>query len=210
MVASYREWETYNLQDEDGTANVATFANTNNIEDSNILNTELQFNYTGDKITAVFGANYSEEDVFQDTSLNFNSDTVAPLAESQFGIPAATAADLFPPWTPITERIENTGDFSNYGVYGDITYELTDHWMFSAGLRYSYDEKDFTWLVPDNTDSGLYDILALLGQDNLFFLQELDTFPTVNVTPVKSSDSWSKVTGRALVKYQINDNIMIF
>jgi iron complex outermembrane receptor protein len=210
VVASYREWETYNLQDEDGTANVATFANTNNIEDSNILYTELQFNYTGDKIIAVFGANYSEEDVFQDTSLNFNSDTVAPLAESQFGIPAATAAVLFPPGNPITERIENTGDFSNYGVYGDITYKLTDHWTFSAGLRYSYDEKEFTWLVPDNTDSGLYDILALLGQENFFFLQELDTFPTVNVTPVKSSDSWSKVTGRALVKYQINDNVMTF
>jgi iron complex outermembrane receptor protein len=202
VVASYREWETYNLQDEDGTANAATYANTNNIEDSDIFYSEVQFNYTGDNLTAVFGANYSKEDVFQNTSLNFNTDTVASISENLFGV-----VIVYPSGIPITEVIENTGDFSNYGVYGDITYELTDRWTFSAGLRYSRDEKDFTWLVPDNTYAPLY---GLLGNANFFFLQELESYPTVNVIELESSDSWSKVTGRALVKYQINDEVMTF
>ncbi|MFT6310081.1 MAG: iron complex outermembrane receptor protein [Porticoccus sp.] len=195
VVASYREWETYNLQDEDGFANVDVFVNTNNIEDSDIFYSEVQFNYTGDDITAVFGANYSQEDVYQNTQLNFNSDTVN----------AFLGAAVFPLGEASSENIENTGDFENYGVYGDLTYDLGDRWTFSAGARYSHDEKEFTWLIPDNSYAPLYGAVG-----NQFFLQYLTDFPTVNTAPVKGSESWSKVTGRALAKYQINDDVMTY
>ncbi|MFQ3322334.1 MAG: iron complex outermembrane receptor protein [Pseudomonadales bacterium] len=172
VVANYREWETYNLQDEDGTGLVATNLTTNNIEDSDIFYSELQLNYTGEDITAVFGANYSSEDVFQNTLVSTIS-----LGDT------------------LTERVENTGDFTNYGAYGDVTYDLGDRWTFSAGLRYSHDDKDFTWLIPDTTN-------PILGSNIIF-------------TPVtdpkeEASDSWSKVTGRALAKYQISENAMTY
>ena len=95
----------------------------------------------------------------------------------------------------LTERVENTGDFSNYGAYGDLTYDMGDRWTFSAGLRYSHDEKDFTWLIPDTTN-------PVLG-GNIIFTPVTDP-------KFEASESWSKVTGRALAKYQISDNAMTY
>jgi iron complex outermembrane receptor protein len=172
VVASYREWETYNLQDEDGTGLVAANLITNNVEDSDIFYSEVQFNYTGDDFTAVFGANYSAEDVFQNTDAS-----------------TISLGDI------LTERVENTGEFSNYGAYGDLTYDMGERWTFSAGLRYSHDEKDFTWLIPDATN-------PVLGSNSIF--------TPVTDPKIEASESWSKVTGRALAKYQISDNAMTY
>jgi len=66
-VLSYRDWETVNRQDEDGTADVRRYFDTSNNEDSDILYTELQFNYVGDKVNAVAGFSYSKEPVQQTT-----------------------------------------------------------------------------------------------------------------------------------------------
>ena len=78
-VLSYRDWETENRQDEDGTADITRYFDTSNNEDSSILYTELQFNYVSDKINAVAGFSYSKEDVKQTTELNLTTDTAARL-----------------------------------------------------------------------------------------------------------------------------------
>jgi iron complex outermembrane receptor protein len=213
VVASYREWETYNLQDEDGTAGVpATFLNTNNEEDSDIFYSEIQFNYTGDNLTAVFGGNYSTEDVYQKTTVTTNSDSLDALAIEAIGSSLLTAG------FPSAESITNTGDFTNYGVYGDVTYQLGDKWTFSGGLRYSHDDKEFSWLIPNNTNAEIYGLAPLIGlletgvpsSGNPLLGQPLDVFPTVDTIPVVASDSWSKVTGRAIAKYQISESSMTY
>jgi len=78
-VASYREWQTINREDEDGTSDITRYFDTSNNEDSNIFYTELQFNYVSDKINAVTGFSYSKEDVKQTTELNITADTAARL-----------------------------------------------------------------------------------------------------------------------------------
>ncbi|NMP30852.1 TonB-dependent receptor [Thalassotalea sp. M1531] len=295
FVASYRDWETVNRQDEDGTSDITRYFDTSNNEDSDIIYTELQLNYVSDEINAVAGFSYSKEDVSQTTELNITSDTAARLitgelnsfikggvaeqvaamiggntdahAEAAFGpdVTFAGAVDTFfavsgfpmdhmwnadewagalnalgfadgimaaigMPGVPLTadivnatgditydvvagqlglaevmgpgyggqwwqESVNNTGDFTNWGVFADVDYKIDEKWSVIAGLRYSKDEKDFTWLIPKNTFAQIRP-----GVNNLLFKE-------VNMS---ASDDWDKVTGRLVASYQIDDDHMLF
>jgi iron complex outermembrane receptor protein len=294
-LISYRDWETINRQDDDGTGDITRSFSTSNNEDSNILYTELQLNYVNKKFNAVAGFSYSKEDVAQQTELNLTADTITRLttgelnnvirgsfaqelaaaiggntdanAEAAFGQgatfdgvveqlyqgsgfpldhiwngdewagaltalgfadPIMTAigmdgmplsgdivratgdltynivaqqlgiAEIFGPsysgqfWQ---ENIINNGDFTNWGVYLDVDYEVTDKWHILGGIRYSKDSKDFSWTIPQTTFAT-----QRPGVGN-------QLFPMVDIT---ASDSWSKVTGRLVTNYQLTDDQMIF
>lgn len=314
-VLSFRDWETENRQDEDGTADITRYFDTSNNEDSDILYTELQFNYISDKINAVAGFSYSKEKVTQTTELNLTVDTAARLitgdlnsqidglvAEQVAGMLGgntdAHAAGAFGPgvtfdtavqtlkavmgindmdhmwdpddWAgainglgladqimaamgmpgvPLTadiiratgdltydivssqlpgltgmplpyipeifgpsyagqfwqESINNTGDFTNWGIFADVDYAINDKWNIIVGLRYSKDEKDFTWDIPVNSFStvptnSLMPAGVQVPIGNIIF-------PQVDLA---ASSSWSKVTGRLVTSYQINDDEMVF
>ncbi|WP_448211329.1 TonB-dependent receptor [Colwellia sp. MEBiC06753] len=294
-VVSYRDWETVNREDEDGTSDITRYFDTSNNEDSDIFYTELQVNYISDKINAVAGFSYSKEDVSQTTELNLTADTAARLitgelnnfikggvaeqiaamiggntdahAQAAFGpgVTFAGAVDTFyavngfpmdhmwnadewagalnalgfagdimaaigMPGVPLTadivnatgdvtydvvaaqlgiaevmgpsysgqwwqESVNNTGDFKNWGVFADVDYKIDDKWNIIGGLRYSKDEKDFTWNIPQNTFAQVRP-----GVSNLLF-KNVD---------LAASDSWSKVTGRLVASYQITDDHMLF
>lgn len=294
-VLAYRDWETQNRQDEDGTADITRYFDTSNNEDSDILYTELQINYISDKINAVAGFSYSKEEVSQTTELNMTADAAARLvtgevnsfikggvaeqlegmlggnsdahAEAAFG-PGVTfdgAVDTFyslsgfpmnhiwdsnewagalnasgfaddimagigMPGVPLTpgivtatgditydlvamqlgfpeifgpsytgqfweESVNNTGDFTNWGIFADVDYKINDKWNVIGGLRYSKDEKDFSWYIPETSFAQVRP-----GVGNLLF-------PMVDM---KASDDWDKVTGRLVTSYQIDDDQMIF
>ena len=294
-VASYRDWQTVNREDEDGTSDITRYFDTSNNEDSNIFYTELQFNYVSDKINAVTGFSYSKEDVKQTTELNITADSAArlitgglneqfygqvaqqvagmlggnsdALASAAFGdgvtfngavdafygasgfpvdhlwnagewanaINAAGAADMFMnvigmPGVPLTadiinmtgdasydfmsaalgsaeifgpshsgqfwqETVNNTGNFTNWGIYGDIDYAVNEKWHVIGGLRYSKDKKDFSWYIPHTSFADIRP-----GVANLLF-------PVVDMD---ASDTWSKVTGRLVTSYQLTDKQMVF
>ncbi len=91
LVSSKRQWETENREDEDGIALDIRHFDTSNNEDSNIFYNELQFNYQHGAISYVGGVTYSKEEVFQETELNFNADTIMTLVTAElsnsFGVP---------------------------------------------------------------------------------------------------------------------------
>lgn len=294
-VMAYRDWETENRQDEDGTGDHTRYFDTSNNEDSDIFYNELQVNYVSDNVNAVAGFSYSKEKVHQTTELNMTTDTAARLvtgevnsfikggvaeelvsmiggntdahAEAAFGSGVTFAGAVnslytlsgFPmshiwntnewsgalnalgfaddimaaigmagmPLTPevvaltgdVTydivamqlgfpeifgpglagqfweETVNNTGDFTNWGVFADVDYQINNKWNIIAGLRYSKDKKDFTWLIPQNSFNTVRP-----GVGNL-------VFPNVDLA---ASDEWDKVTGRLVSSYQIDDDQMIF
>ncbi|MBE8168630.1 MAG: TonB-dependent receptor [Shewanella sp.] len=294
-VASFRDWDTTNTTDVDGTADITRYFDTNNTEDSNIFYTELQLNYTSDKINAVTGFSYSKEDVGQITYLNLTADSAARLttgelnkfvrgtiaqqlagqlggdsdahAEAAFGagatfdgvVDSLYADNGFPmdhlwnadqwagaltalgfaddimtavgmPGQPLTgdiidftgdltydavaqqlgiaevfgpshsgewwtESVQNTGDFTNWGIFADVDYAITDSWNIIGGLRYSKDKKDFSWYIPETTFAE-----RRPGVGNLIF-------PQINLN---SSDTWDKVTGRLVTSYKFAEEHMVF
>ncbi|HEX5792238.1 MAG TPA: TonB-dependent receptor [Rheinheimera sp.] len=109
------------------------------------------------------------------------------------------AAEIFGPsnagkmWS---EDIINTGDFTSYGIYSDVDLQLNQHWGFTAGLRYSRDEKDFSWEINERSFGA-----PLPGITDFLF----QVMPQLN-----ASDSWSKLTGRAVGRYNFDSNNMLY
>jgi len=91
-----------------------------------------------------------------------------------------------------TGRIK--GEFSGWAAYVDLTYEVSDQWDVSLGIRYSDDKKDFTINVPTPaSDLGPYWAY---------------TFSTDG--DVNDSRNWSDVQTRLLARYQPDDDNMIY
>ncbi|MGJ8681660.1 TonB-dependent receptor [Paraglaciecola sp.] len=93
------------------------------------------------------------------------------------------------------ESVNNTGTFTNWGAFADVDFAITDKWHVIAGLRYSNDEKDFSWYIPETSYAA-----TRPGVSN-------QLFPQVDLT---ATDSWSKVTGRLVTNYQIDDSNFVF
>ena len=233
-IVSYRDWDTWNTQDNDGTADPRRYIDSNNIEDSDIWYSEVRFNYAVDRFNLVAGGNYSAEDVFQRTDIHLTADSwmqfitsdssglglspddhiwdILPtppateelylLLSEQFGtavLPPSFAGQLQ------TERMDNTGDFTNWGIFADGTYELTDTIRVSAGLRYSYDEKEYSWQTdPSDVDWPFaperiaYDP-AQTGADPEDYFDKFE-----------DDEDWNKTTGRLVFDWQFTDSAMTY
>ncbi len=263
FVTNYREFAVINRQDEDGTAEVDRYLDTDNIEDSDIQYNELQFSFAGERINAVFGANYSKENTSQVIPVNTNADSAMravtaniwnslsdpeqqfvigligrPLDHvwnpldmaillNAFGLPVtpqdvALTGDLFydqldfilgdaapivgpslagQPWSEI---YFNDGDFTNWGIYGDVDYAVTDRLNVLVGLRYSKDDKTFSWRNPPNTLN-----LVRPGTADLAF-RPIPGYTQARTGTLTASDSWSKVSGRAVVNFSMTDSSMLY
>ena len=283
FVAGYREYDVVNKQDEDGTAELDRYLDTDNIEDSDIFYSELQFNFEGQRSNIVFGANYSRENTHQEIPVNLNTWSAMRAISQQVGsalngllasqelpqypfdhfwnpqdmavllniagipnplngggawdpgsvtatgdamyevveqqvLPAFGAAGTpflgpslgvdgngNPVHVPWSEYYFNDGKFTNWGIYGDIDYEINDRWNVLAGLRYSNDDKSFSWQSPPNTVNELRAVYT----NNIIFIPEQDYLEAVTGT-LRGSDSWDKVTGRAVLRYQVSDSAQAF
>ena len=283
-VSSYRQWETSNREEEDGTADPSRYLDTNNIFDSDISYHELQVNFTGDKLTAVMGANYSSENIYQRTDVTATANSISRLVttdivnnrdlRAQIAGGAALSVGGFPgdgglgdmaaaqalaaldsvdhlwetdDWNTFTsliapamglagplpqvndyydaiaynvlgtgmlfgpdyagqnwvESVENTGGFTNFGVYFDMDYALTDKINVLAGLRHSVDEKSFTWLTPGTSYRDLRP-----GVEEVIFSRADDY--NVGEGLRRASDEWSATTGRVVGQYHFSDTAMAF
>ena len=230
-VLSYRDWETTNLEDEDGTEDPRRYFDTNNIEESNILYGELRFNYASGKINLITGANYSAEEVYQRTDIHVTADAYGQFLTSSslglglgkdehiwdmfgdddatyLGLSQAFGVGVLPPSFAgdlLVETMDNTGDFTNWGVFADLTYQLTDTLSVAGGLRYSADEKDYSWQTfPSNIDWPIAPVIlnydpAQTGAD-----------PADYFNKFSDSENWSKVTGRLVASWEFSDTAMTY
>lgn len=227
-ISSYREWETTNLEEEDGTADPRRYFDTNNIEDSDIFYNEVRFNFVNDNVDVILGANYSKEDLFQRTDIHLLADSWMQFVTIEGGFGADThlwdllgdneatylslsqafGLAVIPPSFAgrlQTETMDNTGDFTNWGVFADATYQLTKTIRIAAGLRYSKDTKDYTWQTyPTDLDWPVPP--QILAYDP----GVIDDDPSNDFDQFAASKSWSKVTGRVVADWQFQENAMTY
>ncbi len=117
------------------------------------------------------------------------------------GVPVVGPSFMGAAWSEI---YFNDGDFTNWGIYGDIDYQVSDRWNVLFGLRYSNDEKQFSWRNPPNTLNALRP-----GTDDIIFVA-VPGFEEARTGTLTATKSWNKVTGRVVARYQLDDNAVTF
>ncbi len=229
-ITSYREWDTTNLQEEDGTADPRRYLDTNNIEESDIFYNEVRFNFVSGGLDLIVGGNYSQEDVFQRTDIGLLADSYMQFVTIVGGFGGlddhlwytnpAYDADLalqlsellglafLPPEMEgvyFTETMDNTGDFVNWGIFADATYQITDTVRVAAGLRYSYDEKEYSW------QTYKADLDWPFEPERVNY-QPTDTGATGDdrFNKFVAKDDWNQTTGRLVVDWDFSDYAMVY
>ena len=103
-------------------------------------------------------------------------------ALSYAGPPFATTSDL-----------RTTNETTSYGLFGQISYDLSEQTNLTVGGRFSSDEKDFT--VYHGTEGGLGDVFV---------------DPSQNPITAAADDRWSEFTGSASLSYHFNESVMAY
>lgn len=139
--------------------------------------------------------------------------------------------------TPWHESVTNTGDYRSSAIYGDATWSLTDKLDLTVGARYTADEKDFTIqssyqnFLPIALAGGVVDLMgpdgSVVGQAPLPTIPSCSTIEVPGCIPaqpfgmafnnsgnpvldVKHNDTWSDFSGRIVLDYRWNDDVMTF
>ncbi|MFC6979565.1 TonB-dependent receptor [Microbulbifer taiwanensis] len=131
---------------------------------------------------------------------------------------------------PWNESVTNTGDYRSAAIYGDFTWSLTDKMDLTVGARYTADEKDFTIqsayqnTLPLALTGGDVDVLDPNG--NVIGVLPIPAVPA-GVIPAQPfgmafnnngvadlyqelDDSWSDISGRIVLDYRWNDDVMTY
>jgi iron complex outermembrane receptor protein len=143
------------------------------------------------------------------------------LAEMN-GIPISLVGERW------NERFTNTLATQSYAAFGDVIWKATDRLNLTFGLRYTRDEKDFTWLNTPRNAPGLEAKLDTLEAIGFFqalesmgipITRELLTFDMAFIDPpavinkgkkVRDKKSWSDWSPRFVIDYHFNDDTMVF
>jgi iron complex outermembrane receptor protein len=138
--------------------------------DADTVYQEFRLNGGSDSLTWFTGVSYYYEDL---ENTRWSVDYVA----TALGFPLGS------------QRIESDAENESYGIYGDVTWMVTEKLALIGGMRWSYDDKD--WCT--NT---LQDDFGDMGG------------PTDG--ELCDNEDWDEVTSRLVAQYDIADDIMVF
>ena len=241
-TTSWRQYDALNQTEEDGTNRADLYIDSVNTESNETFYQEFKFAGSNARLDWVAGASFFKEDADQTSEVNTNTEAVdnivrnlgiAPTPDGSLfgftsvlaqmaGIPISLVGDRW------NERFTNTLSTTAYAAFGDVIWRATDKLNLTFGLRYTRDEKDFTWLnTPRNAPEleakldlleslGFFDALAQMG---IPITRELLTFDMAFIDPpamvnkgvlVRDKRSWSDFSPRFVVDYHFNDKAMVF
>lgn len=143
-ITAYRELEWFNLNEEDYTS--AYVGLTEFDETSEQMTQELRLTSSADgNFDWVAGLYYIQQDISTERSGTFTGLFFGRAPEDSETVP--TIVDV---------------DAMGYAAYINTNYRFTDALELTAGLRYTYDEKEISFFLPNPT--GFAGILDMTGQ----------------------------------------------
>jgi len=139
------------------------------------------------------------------------------------GLPGLTGL----PWQ---ESMINHNVSKAYALYGDVIWHLTDRLNLTTGVRFTRDEREFSWYNPVRTadvlDSVLYGLQAggffdIPGVPPIEALQYPLAMPGTNgnvefntlastAAPLVVNNSWSDTSPRVVLDYKLTPDTMIY
>lgn len=244
-LTSTTNWTSYGMSHvESGTGlqQVTEYLNTGVIGNGSTWYQELKLQGNNDLMDWVAGASWYQENSNQVNLARVNTDTYDTLALNTgvgkqytptgtiFGYFDSVLKSLNLPYNllgdPWTETVSNNGRYSAEAAYGDVIWHLSDKWDLTTGLRYTHDDKFFSWWTPtrsapelDNTlaqmqQAGLLNLVSLLtggkvtGAQLVSLLQQNQIFATAVNQRVTKDASWNDLSPRLVLSYKFTPDIM--
>jgi len=194
LIGGYREEQTFYNEDFDATPD----DNLNEVHDEDgswgSLELRLSSNAGGSlsadgRLNWTGGLYYFTEDT--DKTLDFESTTL-PFILCNFVFPPFACAGV-PPGTFSAVRYFQQIETDAYAVFGQATYDLSDRFSLTAGLRYTSEEKDFTAL-------GYVDG-PMQPPFNPILEEDIDC---------KGNKDFSNTSGKLALDFKFTDNVLVY
>ena len=194
-ISAYRQMEAFFNSDTDGSP--LAFAETDQFQDQNQISQEFQLIGTSfdEKLDWMIGAFYFDEFGRDDNRVRL----VSGLFDALEGLPGTlNGSPLSAPTAPgglgnpinvlldLELDVFNEIDIKSYAAFSQGTYHVSDKMSITAGVRYSYEKKDY-YLNHIRHNSGV---------------------PTVADTTVKNN--WSSFTPMGSIDYQVNEDALVY
>jgi len=226
-ISAYRHFNTYNRESQDGTDRLYLYFDDVNIEDNKSYSQEFTLSGKTGIADWVAGASYYYDDAHQTSQLNLYTDSIDTLlnntglvpggiygpisqAAAQFGIPISLLGDTW------QENMINHGYSRADALYGDVIWHVADRWNLTTGVRFTHDEKDFSWYNPTRTapqlDAALAELTAIGFPLPPFpYTQNIEfNTPISTAAPLRMSDSWNDTSPRVVLDYKPLPDVMIY
>ncbi len=235
-ITSFKKFETHNREDEDGTGDPTRYLDTENIEKNKSFYQELRVGYDHGPLNAIAGVSYFHERGRQTSAVTLLSDSADRLLGEVAGFPIFTILDSvgLPVFgEQIREDMNNRAANDSFAAFADATFEVTPRLKLTAGIRYTHDEKEFTWLnggfdgngletttapgalynailgvpaFPDDTPISVADFFrATVGPNGLIFDQG-----ALEGVPFTRKETFNDVSPRFVVQYDATDNVHLY
>lgn len=101
-------------------------------------------------------------------------------------------------YDPWIEEFSSDGTFESYAIYGDATYTLNDTMNLTAGIRYTFDQKEFDVFSQYQNQ--------IVGADfGLAFYNNGQSLVNTSQT-----EDWDALSGRLVLDYTPVDDVMLY
>jgi len=228
-TSAYRHFRSYNSEDNDGTANPATYLNTVNAEVNASVQQEFKLASQDALRDWIAGVSLYHAHADQVSTVNINTNSIDTLyANTQGGSLFAGQFGGLGLGNPWQEQMINTSRTNSYALYGDVIWHLDTTTNLTTGLRWTGDRKEVRWFVPPYQASAL-DAQFLAATPGLFgqaltFGQAIGaataSAPLTNIIfqnaalaaaqPVSASHSWTDLSPRLVLDHKLGAHTMAF
>lgn len=236
---AYRHFDTYNAEDNSGTANELTYLGTINAEANASFQQEFKLASQNAVVDWVTGASYYHVHADQVVTVNTTTDSIDTLFSNSSGAPlyglplfgvvdealGANGLGLGDPWS---EKMVNASVTSSYSLYGDVIWHLTPTTNLTTGLRETFDRKTMSWYVSPYFANALD--AQFVGATGAPFgvtagqvLSELtgQAIPTITniiysnaaltaASPVSAEHHWNNLSPRLVLDQKIDSDTMAY
>ena len=209
-ITGFREFESSEVFDPDG-FDLPLFIFAENA-DGEQFSQELRLNFdVNERLRGFVGASYFDETGSQEVPLTYDERAVQAFLGGLIVPPTAPDVETLPdfnltvfaqngtivPLKPIhNEVFTNYGDTKSYEVFGDVSFDVTDRFELTGGLRYTKDEKTSGLIVEFPEGHSNVTFAGLFVQDTGGLIE--------------SSDEFDALTWRVAAKYEVNDTVNIY
>jgi len=184
------------------------------IEDNEQFTQEFRLSRSTDSNDWLVGLFFSEEDLRRTETFYFGNimnfgDWRTTAGGGANAIPNFLGNNAFAP-VNVSDQIN---DSSSWAVYGQYNWDLNDTMRLTAGLRYSYEEKEYT--VSGQAFLDLFvDAAGTIAALNIPSIDILNTTSIAVVTQqydaLTAKDDWDNVSGRLVFDWDVADDTMLY